>query len=724
MRKPRIPDSYTNRLIVGLQALRELGLGQLSRYALYQVGLLSGYFRLATRVPRRAAPGAFRDFLTLPERDEQAAILGQPGRESLLAEADEIVAGRVRLFGGQPVPLVLTLGEPVEKNAGHHWTAYELRRVEVDQACWQQLGAADVKLLWEPARFGWAFILGRAYHLSGNQRYPEAFWSYTETFLSAHPPYLGPQWTSGQEVAFRLMSLAFARQVFRGSVHSTQDREDRLAQAIADQAARIPPTMVYARAQNNNHLLAEAAGLYTAGLVLPDHPSAEKWRKIGWTWFNRGLQSQIDAGGAYVQHSASYHRLMLQLALWMDCLGESAGQPLPDETRDKLEAALGWLSALLDPHDGRVPNLGPNDGACFLPLTVCPFHDYRPVIQASATVILGKHPFGEGPWDEMSLWLPRKRSGETPRIDMTQVRPGRGLASHKTPHVLRLPEHDSWGYLRAARFASRPGHADQLHLDLWWRGLNLAQDAGSYFYNAPSPWDNALTSSQVHNTVTVDGRDQMRRAGRFLYLDWAQAVIETPCEESGWEGDEGLQRLAAQHDGYRKLGIVHRRSVEALPEGKWVVRDSLIPTGSSNSKTQEISKLDSSLSLKRLSQRRSICVHWLLPDWPFEVENAGGDHSEPAPVLKLSLPRLSMRARSPFGWVRLGFMSDRRGAAAGEPLQLQIVRAGELLYGSGNVSPVWGWSSPVYGDKIPALSVRLTVDGVLPVSITSEWTLP
>ena len=90
----------------------------------------------------------------------------------------------------------------------------------------------------------------------------------------------------------------------------------------------------------------------------------------------------------------------------------------------------------------------------------------------------------------------------------------------------------SWAYLRTAQFTSRPSHADQLHLDLWWRGLNIARDAGTYLYNAPAPWDNSLTTTLVHNTVTINGRDQMTRAGRFLYLDWVNAYRQSlPVED-------------------------------------------------------------------------------------------------------------------------------------------------------------------------------------------------
>ena len=132
--------------------------------------------------------------------------------------------------------------------------------------------------------------------------------------------------------------------------------------------------------------------------------------------------------------------------------------------------------------------------------------------------------------------------------------------------------HGSWAYLRAARFTSRPGHADQLHLDLWWQGLNLAQDPGTYRYTAAPPWDNALASTLVHNTLSVDGREQMTRAGRFLYLDWAQASparARPGCRMAPGSGSR------ASHDGYRRLGVTHQRQVTAFQDGRWLVEDSL-----------------------------------------------------------------------------------------------------------------------------------------------------
>jgi hypothetical protein len=435
--------------------------------------------------------------------------------------------------------------------------------------------------------------------------------------------------------------------------------------------------MAYARAQNNNHLLSEAAGLYTAGLTLQEHPQAAGWRRLGWHWFHGGIISQVSAEGEYTQHSTNYHRLMLQLALWIAATSAAQGQTFPEKTQQRLAGATLWLLDLLDPESGGVPNLGPNDGANILPLTTTPFRDFRPVVQAAGAIFLGKNCLSPGRWDEMGIWLGGKIRDEKDEVE-----------ARSANDVIRLER--SWAYLRAARFASRPGHADQLHVDLWWRGINLALDPGSYLYNAPPPWDNSLSRSSVHNTITIDGLDQMTRAGRFLWLDWAQATqaVHERAKDGTWE------RLTAEHNGYRRLGIINRRSLTGYRDNRWLVEDILLAY-----------KSQADLNRKVFSVR----LHWLLPDWPWELS------STPFEV--------ELHAESPHGQVRLivGRQGDNR---LPDRAEVTLVRAGELVSGVGAADPVLGWYSPTYATKYPALSFATRVECSLPFDITSEWRLP
>jgi hypothetical protein len=679
---------FTQRLSLNLKALAELGIGQIWLYTRYRLGLYSGYYRWLTRggqlqdgLPPRALH--FETGLVLPNQEKLASILGEKGRARLLEEADELVDGKVRLFGGAPVPLRLELEKPL-----FHWTAYNLDN--------NISAGRDVKFIWEPGRFGWAYILGRAYYLTKVEDYADAFWNYTDAFVKSNPPYVGLHWVSAQEVALRLIAFVFAATVFATSEHTTAKRMSTLAEAIGDHANRIPPTLVYARAQNNNHLLTEAVGLYTAGVVLPNHPKAGNWREIGWRWLNFALQTQIASDGTYIQQSTNYHRLMLQAALWVSAISRKTGRQLPQSSLQKLAASTHWLLALVDTGTGQVPNLGPNDGAYIMPLAVAPFHDYRPVLQSAALAYLNERPFSPGVWDEMGMWFGLSDSGTMKQLPLLDRQVG-------TPYVLRNTNQKSWAYLRAGHFDSRPGHADQLHLDLWWRGLNLAMDAGTYLYNAPPPWDNSLARTAVHNTITVDGADQMTRGGRFLWLDWAQAeVISFDREKDG-----SWKRLVVQHNGYRRLSVTHQRVVEVGLNGLWSIEDHLLPE---KYVFDHLSELDEQISASR-REVYYLRLHWLLPDWDWKVG--------------ISDFSTTIHLNSPYGWITLTIGEKiAHQISTLSSSKLQVVRAGELLFGNGPVSPERGWFSPTYGSKLPALSLSLAVRRTLPHVLHSEWRFP
>ncbi len=644
------------RPLLLFKVLSQLGPGPLALNALYRFGVRSGHYRrleqkALKQITGRKFPSEFRISLKLPDRSVLLQTLGEDGKAALLAEVEDIVAGKVRLFGAEPVPLRLIPEGPLQ-----HWTHYELH-----PAWLESCGVPDVKFLWEPARFGWAYVLGRAWHLTQDDRFATAFWKYFEEFAAANPAYLGPHWMNGQEAALRLMAMVWAGEVMGPAPSSTPGRLSALICSVAQHAARIPHTLVYARSQNNNHLVTEAAGLYTAGRAL-GNPS---WQALGWNWLNRALQRQISGYGEYIQHSTNYHRLVLHAALWVDSIRE---EPWPHPTLQSLERAAHFLFSMLDPVSGQVPNLGANDGALILPLSSSPYSDFRPTVQAAARAFL-KTQMSSGPWDETSLWLGLEPASRT----------------YEPEHYLsdNLRGRESWGYLRASRFPSRLGHMDQLHLDLWWRGLNIARDAGTYLYNAPPPWDNPLVSTRVHNTVTVDGRDQMTRGGRFLALDWFPAYSKMNVESN----PTILQKVTAWHRGYP--GLRHERSVTIRSGDRWLIEDTLTPRGPAS-------------HVYRL--------HWLLPDWELDVREG---------------QRLRLRLNSPFGWVTLSLAASAEAPRLeSSPPRLTIARAGELVHGRGEVLPWEGWVSPTYGVKIPALSVAVEVATARPVTFTTEFVVP
>ena len=109
-----------SRLTVALKALNQLGFQPVALNSLYRFGLITGHYKRLTSRQSATTAGELKAILPLPVRDELLSILGEEGKAALLAEADEIVAGKVRLFGAEPVALSLTLPGKLENR-----TAYE-----------------------------------------------------------------------------------------------------------------------------------------------------------------------------------------------------------------------------------------------------------------------------------------------------------------------------------------------------------------------------------------------------------------------------------------------------------------------------------------------------------------------------------------------------------------------------------------------------------------------
>ena len=641
-----------------IKALLQLGPRRLALYARYQIGLRSGYYRRRTPIQC--------NFGEAPKTTPAWPLIPVPAKEDLRRMAAAGSLDQACLLSGPDLPPLLSPSIPAA-----HWIEYELRRRP-----WGEQG--DPKFIWEPARFDWAYTLARSYVLTGDERFPDIFWKSFEAFLEANPPNAGPNWSSGQEIALRLIALTFAGGAFAPAKSSTPERMAHLAAAITAHAQRIPITMVYARSQDNNHLVSEAAGLITAGLLFPGLAEAERWLSLGRRWLEAALRSQIAADGEYCQHSANYHRLMLQLALWCRAILRRQALDLSTEVLAKLASATRWLARLLDRQSGRVPNLGANDGAHVQPLAAS-FEDYRPVVQAAARVFLGGPCLPPGSWDELSLWL-GERITEVTNSPFQRVDIQASADECSGCNLVRLEGRNSWAMLRAARFTNRPSHADQLAVDLWWCGLNLAQDAGTYRYTAPPPWDNALASVRVHNTISVDDQQPMLRTGRFLWLDWDQAVIE---EIGGTEAGE--RWVSARRLGYAKLGVLHQRTLRLFPPDNWEVEDQLLP------------------SSRRPPREHAYRLHWLLPDWPWSLDPAD----------------LALELASPWGSIRLSVEIER-----GIRARTTLARCGERLAGEGAVQPVDGWISPNYGLKRPALSWSIEVDSPPPVILRTRWELP
>jgi hypothetical protein len=130
--------------------------------------------------------------------------------------------------------------------------------------------------------------------------------------------------------------------------------------------------------------------------------------------------------------------------------------------------------------------------------------------------------------------------------------------------------------------------------------------------------------------------------------------------------------------------------VSVYETGRWLVEDEIAP--------------------RHGWQKRSHTyrLHWLLPDWEWELEERPGG--------------AALRMKSPHGCLQLVVSEVQPENPA--RLEHSLFRAGECLYGGSKAEEVRGWTAPTYGCKLPALSLALDATAAGTVQFQTEFILP
>jgi hypothetical protein len=629
-----------------IKAATELGIPALIRMGQHRLRYKNSYYFLKTQTATVLSDKQLEK-VQVPEILHIPTLKYLTEDEICISLADEITQGLFRPFSGEPVPLSFEISRPTI-----HW----IRIRDNDPNL-------DLKLIWEPARFCWVTTLIRAYSLSKDTKYVQTFWQHWHSFQDNNLPYYGENWISSQEVSIRLINWVMAYQIFQNDPATTIEDKKALLLAIYQHADRIPWSLGYAKAQKNNHLLTEAAGLFTAGCLFNHLLIGKKWKRLGWKTYLQGISSQIDKIGNYIQQSNNYHRLMLQTTFWMSAIARTQGMQFPEKIVEKLALTTQWLISQMDVISGYAGNLGHNDGSYLFPFSELGYEDYRPVIQTAARLFSQKPVFPPGPWDEMVDWfLPdEKRENKVEVVNIEKP------FSRGTPLL--------WAGLRLAHFFGRPAHADLLHAEIWYRGENILRDPGTCRYTAPPPWDNRLARAAAHNAVVVDDKEPMLWVGRFLWLDWYKVFLHHT------KNDE----LVASHNGYRKMNVEVTRSIHTYPSELIEITDWINSTHRENG-----------THLLRL--------HWMLPDWDWKWQDNILSLEYPASGIKFSLQ------------VSTTPQNEKN------QLQYQLIRAGKVLFGQEEDVESFGWFSPTYNHVDAALSFRISITTPIPFSLKTRFT--
>jgi hypothetical protein len=437
------------------------------------------------------------------------------------------------------------------------------------QVPYLQPECGDHKVTWEFNRHQHWLELGRAYWLTGDERYRDVCIEQLGHWLDANPPLVGINWASMLELAFRSLSWIWALHFFVGEAeHDKSPWLVDLFVGLDRQLAHVERHLSYYFSPNT-HLLGEALALYVAGRTLPLFRRSH-WREaLGRRILVNEINRQVAADGGHCERSAHYHRYTLDFYLLALTVARLSDDPVAP-VLERACARLGRAARLLADDRGILPLLGDDDGGSLFPLTRRRPDDARDSLAIAAA--LTKQPdllVDNAPEEVWWLLADPRFDDARARLDRPAGRLAQASASlPATGYYISRNEHGDHlvidcgphGYLNGGH-----AHADALSLTFTHRRQPLLVDTGTGSYTADPIARDRFRSTALHNTLQLNERSQSVPSGPFHWRQAATGVI------SRWRVNRDFDYFVGAHDGYAPA--MHRRHVLMVHGSLLIVAD-------------------------------------------------------------------------------------------------------------------------------------------------------
>ncbi|GEL20045.1 heparinase II/III family protein [Pseudonocardia asaccharolytica] len=525
---------------------------------------IAGQIETAARIHRwrrvPPAPGptgpAGRRFAAVLAPEVPAAVPAA-ARARLLGTADRLMDGCAELLGHRRDDMVSpdwSLDPRTGRRAPADVYAFDI-------AYRDERAVGDIKQIWELSRHQHLTVLAAAFALTGDDRYAIRVADHLKSWWAAHPPMRGVAWISGIELGIRLLSWVWVRRLldgWRGAPGLFEENPEALHQIWFHQRwlAAFPSRGSSA----NNHVIAESAGLLAAACAFGWFAESGRWRVAAAASLLDQLARNTFGSGLNRELATEYHGLVLELGLAAFAEAEAAGMPIPERGWMVLVRMTDALAAVVDAH-GRPPRQGDGDDGYGLVLDGAGTEHWASLLATGAAL------FGSADWwpaisvaDVRTPLLVGLAGPRPPRTDRPARRPSHFADAGLT--ILRARcdgDGEIWcrcdGGPHGFGSLAAHAHADALSVEVRHDGVDVLADPGCYCYHGRPEWRAYFRSTLGHNTLELDGADQSRSGGPFLWTRHARSRVLVADPR-----DDGVSRWCAEHDGYGR--VVHRRSVE------------------------------------------------------------------------------------------------------------------------------------------------------------------
>ena len=434
---------------------------------------------------------------------------------------------------------------------------------------WKLNPTGDPEFTWLVNRFSHAVDFGRAWALSGDEKYVRAFTAQVRGWRTQNPvdfdtPYgeavffqrPGP-WRL-LETGLRAESWLLALQLMKDSPAMDDAFREELRTALAEHADYL---CRFLGSADINHAMMHMLGPLLVGLELQDHPRAPWWRQVASERFELCLRRQVNEEGVHSELTPLYHNLSLLLFARYRQAAVKSALPIPRGYDERLRAMASFTEATIR-QDGLTSAFADGD----------PNDSGRTTLAFLGACLDDESISRKGTGDPEILWFigPDAWRRHEPFFGTAAMSP----VSFVFPRTgfFSLRNGKTQVQFDAAALGGPHGHADALSFEMCSRGLPLIVDPGRFTYEE-GEWRRYFKGTGAHSTITVDDANQTPYRSS---QEWGKPEAE--CRVSCFESNAAFDYVVASHSGYLRLGdpvSVERRILFLKEEDILVIVDVL-----------------------------------------------------------------------------------------------------------------------------------------------------
>jgi hypothetical protein len=219
----------------------------------------------------------------------------------------------------------------------------------------------DHKGVWELNRLQWVLDLARAHALAPTEHSRAEIVQVLQSWVEENPPFVGINWASALEVAYRSITWTAILHVMQSTVlpldtpHLRRCVDTLMAHRVyleGHLSTSFSP---------NTHLTGEALALLVLGCAWPDQPGADAALHRGWQILETEAGRQVRVDGGYFEQSSWYLAYTVDIYAEAKEWGEVAGLALSPTALERLRRSVRLLRGMRRA-DGTLAPFGDDDG--------------------------------------------------------------------------------------------------------------------------------------------------------------------------------------------------------------------------------------------------------------------------------------------------------------------------------------------------------------------------